>query len=1534
MADTTVKLRADISQLKSQFQQASRAVKLANSEFKAMTAGMENWNQSATGLNAKLKQLDTTLGAQKTQLSLLEKELEATVKAYGENSASADRVRIAINNQKTAIANTEKQIEQYDAELQKANKYGDNFEDELNQMNDASNKTSDGFTVMKGALASLVADGIQLAIRGFQQLITDTIETGMTFEKSMSKVQALSGATSDEMKLLSDTAKEFGKSTEFSASEASDALGYMALAGWNAQESVDGLGGVLDLASASGMELATASDMVTDYLSAFGLEAKDSSRLADVLAYSQANANTTAEQLGEAFKNCASVFNAGGQDVETTASLLAVLANQGIKGAEAGTQLSAVMRDMTSKMKNGAIQIGDTAVQVQDANGNYRDMTDILIDVEKATEGMGSAEKATALMSTFTARSIKGLNTILNAGVGEASSFEEQLRNCKDTASETAKTMRDNLGGDIKALESKIEGVKIQVYESLTPALRDSVKELSGVVDSINWDKVGKELGQLAVKAVDFGKKIIENADGIISVIKTIGVGLATTFIVTKITAFASSIVQLYTIFKALKLATDSATASQLLLNMAQNATPIGIVATAIAGLTAGVAYLITKQDTAIESTKRLSAEEEKAVDAINDMSKAYKELKTTRNENVTAIENEYGYYQELSSELDDLVDANGQVKAGYEDRVNFILNTLNEACGTEMELIDGVIQNYADEKKAIEDLIATKKAEAILRANEESYTSAIQNQNEALKNLLDSEKVLADKREEVNKLQEKSNKLASMTVEEYAKLNNLEYDMGSASRQLANDQKEVAEQLKQAGFAVGEANTAYRTAEQTYTEYQSTIKNYEGLSSAIISKDQKKISEALSRQKYDFQTAETGTERSLKNQVKILEDNYESMKQAVEDGSPAVTQAMVDEAGEMLKQAKIEYNKVGKSAGKSYSEGIESEKQSANTAGSELANEAKRGVDSVDTTQSGIYFAEGFTNGISSKFKNVFDTAFKMAQQGLKGVKEGQKEGSPSKLTYQSGVFFTQGFINGILSEQENLFDTVKNMVSSVVMELAKLSNYNFDNVADIASNKFSSALDKKFSYTIDKMQYQNEEKLAEFDSKIEQITAESEAEQNRLQSELNTKIKNLEKDRDKTIKEIEKARDKHVNELQAKLNKLSNKKADKEKKKQLQAEITAEKNNANEQIKAIKSATTKKINAQKKSYQTLIDSTKAESDALIAQEKSNKEAYQKASSEMVSEYREAMSNYQSEAQKLIDDTINGITERYSERYDELMNKQSELISKMKSAESLFEVSGAGVMTIGDLQEQTRQIKEYASKLQDIKNKVSSELFDEIASFDMKEGSAYMNQLLSMNANELQAYNEAYIEKLRTAEEIGANIYKKDIEDVASDYQKEINTAFNGLPAQLEALGQQAMAGFMEGLVGDTDYMSQEIKTYINAMLDTFRSTLQIHSPSKVMEKIGDYTGVGFIDGFKGTIRQAKQAVNQMIDTMSQPLDMSSRVGIARRNINNGAGVVGSSQVVNNYNLVQNNTSPKSLTALETYQARRQQIALVKALT
>lgn len=358
--------------------------------------------------------------------------------------------------------------------------------------------------------AAVGIGGAMVAIGGY------AIKVGSDFESAMSNVAAVSGATGDDLQMLKDTAQEMGATTQFSATEAANALSYMALAGWDANQSAAALPGVLNLAAASGMELASASDMVTDYMSAFGMSCEQSGYFADMLAYAQSNANTTAELLGESYKNCAANMAAAGQDVETTTSLLAMMANQGLKGSEAGTALAAVMRDLTAKMSDGAIKIGDTSVAVQDANGNYRDLTDILQDVESATNGMGDAEKAAALSSTFTADSIKGLNLILNAGVSNAADFENQLRNSVGTAENMANVMNDNLAGAMKSLQSRAEALGIAIYESFSVQLKDAVNAaadaLSSLTDAFETGGIEGAFNQLGMLAQQGIQTIIAQA--------------------------------------------------------------------------------------------------------------------------------------------------------------------------------------------------------------------------------------------------------------------------------------------------------------------------------------------------------------------------------------------------------------------------------------------------------------------------------------------------------------------------------------------------------------------------------------------------------------------------------------------------------------------------------------------------------------------------------------------------------------------------------------------------------------------------------------------------------------------------------------------------------------------------------------------------------------------------------------------------------------------------------------------------------------
>lgn len=378
----------------------------------------------------------------------------------------------------------------------------------------AARESNEGYTVLKGTLANLASTAVTAAVGGIKDAASAVVEIGSAFETSMSKVSALSGATGDDLAALEAKARELGSTTTFSASQAADALGYMALAGWDTQAMLAGVGPVLSLAQAGELDLAAASDLVTDYLSAFNMTAEDTGRMVDVLAYAQANANTTVDGLGQAFKNCAANCNAAGMDVETTSAAIAMMANQGLKGSEAGTALNAVMRDMTQRMEDGSIKIGDATVAVMDAQGNYRDFADILADVEAATDGMGDAEKAAALQSTFTADSIKGLNLMLNAGAGELSSFRDDLYGCAGAAEDAATAMTDNLQGDLAGMGSAFEELALKIYDGVQEPLRDAVQFVTGsVVPALTFlvehvDYVAVALGGVAaaVAAMNFGK--------------------------------------------------------------------------------------------------------------------------------------------------------------------------------------------------------------------------------------------------------------------------------------------------------------------------------------------------------------------------------------------------------------------------------------------------------------------------------------------------------------------------------------------------------------------------------------------------------------------------------------------------------------------------------------------------------------------------------------------------------------------------------------------------------------------------------------------------------------------------------------------------------------------------------------------------------------------------------------------------------------------------------------------------------------------
>lgn len=524
MANSVNDVTSEFSDMESEMRDVTRvADDLAGSDLNELNDSVEDTTRSARDCEQRLRDVaDSIEQVNRSRLSKLPQIIQS--------SASAARTFVSTlraNVWSTITEGPQRLRDRFRETVEEARRLREEAEETGDALNDAAGKGSGGFTIFKGVVADLISNGIQQLIGATKDFIKETIKVGADFDSSMSEVAAISGATGDELQALRDTAKEYGKSTVFSASESADALKYMALAGWDANQSIDALPGILNLAAASGMDLGAASDMVTDYLTAFNMEADQAAYFADTLAYAQSNSNTTAEQLGEAYKNCAASLNAAGQDMETTTALLSSMANQGLKGSEAGTALSAVMRDMTSKMEDGAIKIGDTAVAVTDAEGNFRDLTDILKDVESATDGMTDGQRASALQATFTEESLKGMNLMLNAGIGEAEDFEKALRDSTGTAQDMADTMNDNLNGDMKNFQSQLEGVRIELYEKLEPALRKGVGFMSTMLSKIGavankivgWatsEKVVNNLKSAFQKAKDAVSPIVDAVGGVI----------------------------------------------------------------------------------------------------------------------------------------------------------------------------------------------------------------------------------------------------------------------------------------------------------------------------------------------------------------------------------------------------------------------------------------------------------------------------------------------------------------------------------------------------------------------------------------------------------------------------------------------------------------------------------------------------------------------------------------------------------------------------------------------------------------------------------------------------------------------------------------------------------------------------------------------------------------------------------------------------------------------------------------------------------
>lgn len=826
-------------------------------------ASIKKYEEAQTQLEKESTSLIKTVEKQEKQLADLKQQYIETAASQGESSDEAKDLA-------KQIQDLSGELHENKTKLNNAAKAADELDSSMDDLDSDANNASEGFTIMKGALANLVADGIRRAVDALKDLVQETINVGKEFDTAMSKVQAISGATGKEYDTLRKKAKEMGSTTAFTATEAAEAFNYMAMAGWDTGDMLNGIEGILNLAAASGSDLATTSDIVTDALTAMGYSAKDAGRLADVMAAASSNANTNVEMMGQTFQYAAPIVGALGFNMEDTAVAIGLMANAGIKGEKAGTALRSILTRLSAPPKECASAMEDLGISITDGNGKMKDLDSIIQDLRGAFDGLSETQQTQYAKQIAGQEAMSGLLSIVNAAPDDFNNLTKAVETSNGAAQDMANTMLDNLGGDMTILKSQLEGVQIAVYEKFEPALRKGVDVLSKLLDAVMW--------------------VVDHSSEFIAVLETMG-------------AAVGAYVAYTTVLKAVELgwtgikkALEATKIAQLALNAAQNANPVGIVIGAVAALAVAAYKMSEAYDEWIQNTYGLNGAEKELVDTINAETEALGQANEARDTANKAIDIEAGYQQTLWDELKKITDENGNIKRGYEDRAAVITGILSEALGTEIEIVGNQIQKYDELKESIDEVIQTKRAEALLEANKDEYTTAVQNQakayseySQAVKDAEATQKELSAAQAEAAKYQEQ-----------------LDNGVTEAQAPLENQLKIVDELQKK----YDEQSQAVKNAESNYFNYANTIKNYEGLMAAIASGDADKLSEAMTNLSSSFMTAENATKEMLEGQLASFEDNYAAMKEAVEMGMPGVTQSMVDQAAELVERAKTELNR------------------------------------------------------------------------------------------------------------------------------------------------------------------------------------------------------------------------------------------------------------------------------------------------------------------------------------------------------------------------------------------------------------------------------------------------------------------------------------------------------------------------------------------------------------------------------------------------------------------------------------------------
>ena len=989
-----------------------------------------------------------------------------------------------------------------------------------------------GSITAKGMKAATVAiTGTAVALGG---VAAAAIKVGSDFESQMSRVKAISGATGEEFEQLKAQAMQLGADTSFSASQAAKGMENLAAAGFTTSEIMSAMPGLLNLAAASGEDLASSSDIAASTLRGFGLAASDAAHVADVLAANANRTNSSVADTGEAMKYIAPLARAAGLSLEETAAAIGIMANAGVNGSQAGTSLRGALSRLSKPTKDMSEAMDELGISFYDSNGKMKSLTEQVGMLRQATEGMTDEQKNNYLVTLYGQEALSGMLALINEGEGSLGELTNAYKNCDGAAQEAAETMQDNLSGALEQLGGSAETLGLAFYNSVADNLKNAAKtateSINNITDSFNngglneaIQTAGDEFANLAVEAASHAPKMVDTAvdfiesfasgiasnkgrilgaagemaesmasglaellpdklqepveDAIDAVAESLSDGglreaaetaadtldnvvdavgnladkalppltKALDFAGENLDLIAASATAAFTAFKGYKVVTSAgkamksltatvkmlsaaekanalqvlaasgaltaketiigictgkiklATAAQMAWNAVMAANPIGLVVTAVAALAAGIGVYSLMQKDAESAT-------DKANKKLAEQAETIRETQAARQEEVAGIQTQFGHYQQLWDELQGIVDQNGKIKEGYEERAAFITSTLSEALGIEIETTDGVIQKYGELTQSIDQVIQKKKAEAILSAYEDDYTTAIKNQARAAQEVARTfDDYSAAKKRAKKVTDELKEAESSMTAEQAA---------GSFEiMRLQQAQMEANTELDKAKKAFNDANTASN-------EYSTTVSNYETAMGTVEAGSANAAAAVLALSN-DLQRAGDVSESTLQKQVDSFRKSYDEMKDAASEKGSGVTNEMVAQAQAMWLMAQIEY-----------------EKGTANntTLIEQWQNEINQLLGNSGVPEAAAQEAKETTEAATNALQEGKEPVKQATKEAIKGgVSEGAAEADTSTVPAQKGKEAADSATNSVNSGKTAINEAAKGAINEI---------------------------------------------------------------------------------------------------------------------------------------------------------------------------------------------------------------------------------------------------------------------------------------------------------------------------------------------------------------------------------------------------------------------------------------------------------------------------------------------------------------------